>query len=230
MPGLSCDPSPEDTCRCLLQMAKSPEEELNGESLVEGNREEHEVPAGWASSSHVCNSVQQDECSEGATRKNVRYVLPGGTTVHIMSLYQRAYRVDIYVKWGNFRSMGTHIAVNLQKQLEEKRVTYKPVGTHISLLRVSSGASEYDVQADTRRLADIAGNRVYTLELTSWGRHSVRVSCPLLEKHTSAVAESSFGRLSTFADMHVELVPRVRSGESYAEATEEDIARLRNCR
>ena len=228
VPGLPWDPSPEDTCRCLLQMAKSPEEELKGVSLVAGNREEHEVPE--ASSSHVCSSLQQDECSEGATRKNVRYVLPGGTTVHLMSLYQRAYRVDIYVKWGNFRSMGTHIAVNLQKQLEEKRVTYKPVGTHISLLRVSSEASEYDVKAATRRLADTAGNREYTLALRSWGRHSVRVSCPLLEELTSKVAESSDGRLSTLENMHVELVPRVRSGESYAEATEEDIARLRNCR
>ena len=223
VPGLPWDPSPKDTCRCLLQMAKSPEEEL-----VAGNREEHEVPE--ASSSHVCSSLQQDECSEGATRKRVRYVLPGGTTVHLRSLYQRTYTVDIYVKWGNFRSMGSCIAVNLQKQLEEKRVTYKPVGTHISLLRVSPEASEYDVQAATRRLADTAGNWEYTLELRSWGRHSVLVSCPLLEELTSAVAESSFGKLSTLKNMHVELLPRVRSGESYAEATEEDIARLRNYR
>jgi hypothetical protein len=212
-------------------MAKSPEEELKGVSLVAGNREEHEVPE--ASSSHVCSSLQQDECSEGATRKRVRYVLPGGTTVHLRSLYQRTYTVDIYVKWGNFRSMGRNfrsIAVNLQKQLEEKRVTYKPVGTHISLLRVSPEASEYDVQAATRRLADTAGNWEYTLELRSWGRHSVLVSCPLLEKLTSAVAESSLGKLSTLKNMHVELLPRIRSGESYAEATEEDIARLRNYR
>jgi hypothetical protein len=212
-------------------MAKSPEEELKGVSLVAGNREEHEVPE--APSSHVCSSLQQDECSEGATRKRVRYVLPGGTTVHLRSLYQRTYTVDIYVKWGNFRSMGRNfrsIAVNLQKQLEEKRVTYKPVGTHISLLRVSPEASEYDVQAATRRLADTAGNWEYTLALRSWGRHSVLVSCPLLEELTSAVAESSFGKLSTLKNMHVELLPRVRSGESYAEATEEDIARLRNYR
>ena len=228
VPGLPWDPSPEDTCRCLLQMAKSPEEELKGEALVAGNREEHEVPE--ASSSHVCSSLQQDECSEGATRKRVRYVLPGGTTVHLRSLYQRTYTVDIYVKWGNFRSMGSCITVNLQKQLEEKRVTYKPVGTHISLLRVSSAASEDDVQAATRRLADTAGKREYTLALSSWGPHSVLVSCPLLEELTSAVAESSFGRLRTLENMHVELLPRVRSGESYAEATEEDIARLRNCR
>ena len=233
VPGLPWDPSPEDTCRCLLQMAKSPEEELKGVSLVAGNREEHEVPE--ASSSHVCSSLQQDECSEGATRKRVRYVLPGGTTVHLRSLYQRTYTVDIYVKWGNFRSIGSlpkerYIAVNLQKQLEEKRVTYKPVGTHISLLRVSSEASEYDVQAATRRLADTAGNWEYTLALRSWGRHSVLVSCRLLEELTSAVTESSFGKLSTLENMHVELLPRVRSGESYAEATEEDIARLRNCR
>ena len=81
-----------------------------------------------------------------------------------------------------------------------------------------------------RRLAKKAGNREYTLELRSWGIHSVLVSCPLLEELISEVAESSFGRLSTLENMHVELLPRVRSRESYTEATEEDIARLRSRR
>ena len=159
-----------------------------------------------------------------------RFVLRGGTTVNLVLLYLTPCTINIDIKWGNVRHMGNYIAINVQRQLEEKSITYKPTGTHISILRVLPGVSGDSVQSEVTKIADEIGGKTYELTLTSWGRHSVHLSGELVQEVRRAAEGMDTEKVCLLETMHVELLPRLQEQQVHVEANEEELARIRGPR
>ena len=77
----------------------------------------------------------------------------------------------------------------------------------------SAGDGEFPRRA--RAIATQLGNQEHTLILDAWGRHSVYVRGPLLERIRDAVESQGDGRIHMLPGIHVELIPRLREEEVY---------------
>ena len=150
-----------------------------------------------------------------------RYILTGGLDANLISMYDPNSEVEmrtvvVYVKWGNiWCDNGMVISINLQKQLEWLGITFKPVGTR---MRIATFSAELTDVARNRIVADIAtelGNMEHTLILEAWGRHSVFVKGPFLEAIQNALVTHGGGQVRELLGIHIELIPRLRTGEVY---------------
>ena len=159
-----------------------------------------------------------------------RFVLRGGTTVNLQLLYRKPWTINIHIKWGNVCRMGNYIAINVQRQLEDQSITYKPVGTHISILHVLDGVSCDSVVSEVKKIADVIGGKTYELTLSSWGRHSVHLSGQLVEEVERATEEIDTEIVHPLESMHVELLPRLRKHQMHVEISEEELARIKGPR
>ena len=162
-----------------------------------------------------------------------RYILPGGMSVCLSSLYDTGTdsggrELSVYVKKGNVRRESGHIMINLQKQLQELGITFKPMATHMTIGTFHPGVEEYEADALTKAVADEIGDKIQILVLRKcWGPHSVLVSGPFVEHIQRAIKNAGEERLDSTLTPHVELIPRLRDGEVYVEATSESLSDLR---
>ena len=178
------------------------------------------VPAALSELSREYNSPRQ------------RYILAGGLDANLIFLYDPNSEVErrtvvVYVKYGNIRcDNGMTISINLQKQLQWLGITFKPVGTHMRIARFSAELTDVERNSIVADIATELGNMEHTLILEAWGRHSVFVKGPFLEAIQNALVTHGGGQVRELLGIHIELIPRLRTGEVYVEGTGSDIRRL----
>ena len=150
----------------------------------------------------------------GAVKR--RFIKPEGMHANLNLLYGSNDReVCIYVKWGNIRHKNGWISINVQKQLEELRLTYKPWGTHITIAKFISIANAREADEIVATIADQIGNKAHRLTLRYWGRHSVLLCGPFLQSITLAITNVIDWRVELVNPIHIELIPKLKKGEEY---------------
>ena len=85
-------------------------------------------------------------------------------------------------------------------------------------MRIAEPLPEFADGEFSRRATAIAtqlGNQEHTLIFDAWGRHSVFVRGPFLERIRDAVESQGEGRIHMLPDIHVEFIPRLREEEVY---------------
>ena len=156
-----------------------------------------------------------------------RYVLRGGLEVDLRALYATTIDVSarthkIRVKYGNVRfqknTVGDawKITINLQRQMADAGLTYKPLGTHAIVATIAEGTSEKQAKRLTEAIAKPIGNRDYECVFKAWGSHSVLMTGQLVDRIREVIETMGCPLLRhPQLPIHVELVPRLRFGEVY---------------
>ena len=149
-----------------------------------------------------------------------RYVLIGGIEANLNEMYASTMDTTftIFLKKGNFRYVKGNIIINVQKQLTDLRVTYKPFGTHITAARICPDTSTETAIMWCQKIAENLGDRTWSITLSPYGVHSVRITGELEEAIQDELSKLSILRnLSSPRPIHVELRPRLRKYEKYVE-------------
>ena len=127
----------------------------------------------------------------------------------------------IFLKKGNFRYVKGNIIINVQKQLTDLRVTYKPFGTHITAARICDDTSRDTAIMCCQKMADNLGDKTWSITLIPYGVHSVQITGELEQAIQHEVSklnkQFSMKTLSSPVPIHVELRPRLRKYEKYVE-------------
>jgi len=127
----------------------------------------------------------------------------------------------IFLKKGNFRFVPGNITINVQKQLTDLRVTYKPFGTHITAARICPDTSRETAIMWCQKIAENLGDKTWSITLRPYGVHSVRITGELEQAIQHEVSklnkQFSMRSLSSPLPIHVELRPRLRKYEKYVE-------------
>ena len=111
--------------------------------------------------------------------------------------------------------------LSTQEQMEELGITYKPYGTRITIARNHDWADEASTITWCCQLADSLGDVPHQFTVKAWGNHSVLITGPLLDAIRGAVSNLRGWYTPTLVrELHVELIPRLRPGETYVEVTE----------
>ena len=82
----------------------------------------------------------------------------------------------IFLKKGNFRCVPGNITINVQKQLTDLGVTYKPFGTHITAARICPDTSRETAIMWCQKIAENLGDKTWSITLGRYGVHSVRIT------------------------------------------------------
>ena len=115
----------------------------------------------------------------------------------------------IHVRWGNFTLGDNRLMLNLQRQLEMKGLTYKPWGTHLTVVYFPHTCGASHRRLLKRHIADILGDREYGCNFVAWGDHSVHVVGELYSAIRCAVGSvPSYIEIIPCEELHVELIPR----------------------
>ena len=167
------------------------------------------------------------------TRKKPRYILMGGITADLREMYKTPmnHTFNIFLKKGNFRFVAYEprssaasgvlgsITINVQKQLERLGVTYKPCNTHITAARICDDTGKETAQRWCNLLAAHLGNRDWSITLSAYGSHSVRITGELEQAIRTELSSITGNPWSGCIPnpIHVELRPQLKENEKYVE-------------
>ena len=157
-----------------------------------------------------------------------RYILMGGIKANLHEIYGSTMNktFNIFLKKGNFRFVPGNITINVQKQLMDLGVTYKPFGTHITAARIPDDTSRDRAITWCKQIAANLGDRTWSITLSPYGSHSVQINGELekaIRHQVSKFRKNSSpwqGNVSIPSPIHVELRPRLQKDERYVEVKE----------
>ena len=191
---------------------------------------------------HLENSDEMSYEDGSEPKPKLRYILIGGIKAHLRALYGSEVEINkrtfiVFLKKGNFRvipgprwrwdhQLHRHITINIQKQLMAHGITYKPFDTHITAAHICKNTSWDTAIAWCRKIADNLGNKTWSITLSSYGIHSVKINGKLVEaiRHEIYKLQKSSrytpGHISVPSLIHVELRPQLKENEKYVEVKE----------
>ena len=191
---------------------------------------------------HITLMRTETQFAEVEKRRR-RRIYTGGVEIDLKAEYaenvaEEDRSFDIWIKHGDVRwhqaptGEPMQITICLQKQLEAHGVTFKPMGTHLTIGEVPEGCSKEEADETKNKISQMicdnhAEGKWHKCIFEKWGRHSVLLKGELAEacreiRHKlgpQLLRPIVIGEIER--PLHVELVPMKKNGV-YEEEDPED--------